>query len=113
LDGVPVGGPFNPELEQIPVEDIERIEIVKGPQGTLYGVSAFAGMIQVFSRQSEDRNGHLALGGGSFSDRFADGAWHLKAGRVSWRATGGIQRSDGWQDRTGSELDHGGLTVAG
>ena len=29
---------------QIDVEDIDRIEIVKGPRGTLYGVSAFAGM---------------------------------------------------------------------
>ena len=53
VDGVPVGGPFNPSLSQIDVEDIDRIEIVKGPQGTLYGVSAFAGMIQIFTRHGE------------------------------------------------------------
>lgn len=50
VDGVPVGGPFNPSLAQIDIEDVDRIEIVKGPQGTLYGVSAFAGMIQEFTR---------------------------------------------------------------
>src|SRR5881628_533470 len=68
LDGVPVGGPFNPSLAQIPLEDIDRIEVVKGPQGTLYGVSAFAGMIQAFTRDSEVGRGHLTLGGGSFSN---------------------------------------------
>ena len=52
VDGVPAGGPFNPSLSQINVEDIDRIEIVKGPQGTLYGVSAFAGMVQVFTKES-------------------------------------------------------------
>ena len=45
VDGVPVGGPFNPDLAMIPVDDIDRIEIVRGPQGTLYGTSAFAGFV--------------------------------------------------------------------
>ena len=52
VDGVPVGGPFNPSLSQIDIDDIDHIEIVKGPQGTLYGVSAFAGMIQVFTKSA-------------------------------------------------------------
>jgi outer membrane receptor protein involved in Fe transport len=113
LDGVPVGGPFNPELEQIPVEDIDHIEFVKGPQGTLYGMSAFAGMIQVFSRTEEGQRGHVTVGGGSFNDRYADGAWQQTSGAWSLRLTGGLQRSDGWQDRTGSDIDHGGATLSG
>src|SRR5215510_6372299 len=66
-DGVPVGGPFNPSLSQIAVEDIDRIEIVKGPQGTLHGVSAFAGMIQVFTRSAAEGT-EVRLSGGSFSE---------------------------------------------
>ena len=54
VDGVPAGGPFNPSLAQIPIEDIDQIEIAKGPQGTLYGVSAFAGMVQVFTRRGKN-----------------------------------------------------------
>jgi iron complex outermembrane receptor protein len=113
LDGVPVGGPFNPSLSQIPVEDVERIEIVKGPQGSLYGVSAFAGMVQVFTRQEETGHEHLTLGGGSFSTMHAQG----EASRVlprgfTLRASGMLQRADGWQDRTEGSVDRGALTLA-
>ena len=103
VDGVPVGGPFNPSLAQIAVDDVERIEIVKGPQGSLHGVSAFAGMIQVFTDRSRDTKGSVTLGGGDFTqfngaaqlDR-TKGDWHFTA-----RASG--QKDDGWQERSTSE----------
>src|SRR5580765_4867162 len=78
--GVPAGGPFNPSLSQIPVEDLDRVEIVKGPQGTLYGVSAFAGMIQAFPRTAEPTKGHLTLSGASFSQFSGTGGvqWPLE-----------------------------------
>ena len=67
VDGVPIGGPFNPSLSQINIDDIDHIEIVKGPQGTLYGVSAFAGMIQVFTKSGDRRARRCGCRGGSFS----------------------------------------------
>ena len=101
VDGVPVGGPFNPSLTQINVEDIERIEIVRGPQGTLYGVSAFAGMIQVFTRRGSAAGGAVRIGGGSFGDRFGAANYSATVGRdFTLRAFGSIARGDGWQDRT-------------
>lgn len=112
VDGVPVGGPFNPELAQIPVEEIERIEIVKGPQGTLYGVSAFAGMIQVFTRSHEDALGRVSVGGGSFEDKHGSIGLEREWNGTTFRITGGMQRSEGWQERTGHDLDRGGLTVS-
>jgi iron complex outermembrane receptor protein len=110
VDGVPVGGPFNPSLSQIPVEDIERIEILRGPQGTLYGVSAFAGMIQVFTRRG-GAGGSVRLGGGSFSERYINGSYSAPVGRdFTLRAFGSVSRSDGWQDRTDSASDRFGLS---
>jgi iron complex outermembrane receptor protein len=108
VDGVPVGGPFNPSLSQINVEDIDRIEIVKGPQGTLYGVSAFAGMVQVFTR-SGSRGTEVRLSGGSFSDRRLYASQGLEAGSAKFRLFGSFERSDGWQDRTDFRDDRGGL----
>jgi vitamin B12 transporter len=52
LDGIPINqglqGAFN--FADLTVDDIERIEVVRGPQSTLYGPRALAGAIQLFTR---------------------------------------------------------------
>ncbi|HVW98887.1 MAG TPA: TonB-dependent receptor [Candidatus Babeliaceae bacterium] len=57
LDGVPLndptgaGGTF--DIRLLPLENVERIEILKGSQSTLYGSNAVAGVINIISRKSE------------------------------------------------------------
>ena len=103
VDGVPVGGPFNPSLAQVAVDDIERIEIVKGPQGTMYGVSAFAGMVNVFTDRSTAGRGELTLGGGDFSNFHGTARGHREV--EGWTMDGSLSalKDDGWQERTTSE----------
>jgi outer membrane receptor protein involved in Fe transport len=110
--GVPAGGPFNPSLSQIPVEDLDRVEIVKGPQGTLYGVSAFAGMIQAFPRTAEPTKGHLTLSGASFSQFSGTGGvqWPLEENH-SLRLSGTALHGDSWQDRTGNDVYRGDIDL--
>ena len=108
VDGVPVGGPFNPSLAQINVEDIDRIEIVKGPQGSLYGVSAFAGMIQVFTRPGATGT-EVRLGGGSFSEGRVHASHTAALGGGTLRLFGTFDRAGGWQDRTDYRDDRGGV----
>jgi len=110
VDGVPVGGPFNPSLSQINVEDVDRIEIVKGPQGTLYGVSAFAGMIQVFTK-SGSKGTDVRVSGGSFSTGRLYASHTADIGAAKLRLFGSFERSDGWQDRTDYKGDRGGLRL--
>jgi vitamin B12 transporter len=61
IDGVRIGSVGNglPAFEQIPVEQIERIEIVRGPRSSLYGADAIGGVIQIFTRHGS-RDGGLA-----------------------------------------------------
>jgi iron complex outermembrane recepter protein len=103
VDGVPVGGPFNPDLAQIDVEDIDRIEIVKGPQGTLYGVSAFT--------RSAGAGTEIRAGGGSFSEGRLHGSHTIAVGGGTLRLFGDFDRSKGWQDRTDYREDRGGLRL--
>ena len=107
VDGVPVGGPFNPSLAQIAVDDIDRIEIVKGPQGTLHGVSAFAGMVQVFTDHSREGRGAVTLGGGDFTNFHGGVRAHREVN--GWGMDGALSglEDDGWQDRTASEMFRG------
>ncbi|WP_426690616.1 TonB-dependent vitamin B12 receptor [Rhodanobacter ginsengiterrae] len=54
IDGVRIGSVGNglAAFEQLPVEQIERIEIVRGPRSSLYGADAIGGVIQIFTRRS-------------------------------------------------------------
>ncbi|MDB5251291.1 MAG: TonB-dependent receptor [Flaviaesturariibacter sp.] len=70
IDGVPVydatGIGSNFDLRQIPIESVERIEVLKGSQSTLYGSDAIAGVINIITRkgsgQSAGGNGLLSYG---------------------------------------------------
>lgn len=60
IDGVEVNDPSSPsnafDLSNLQTSNIERIEIVRGPQSTLYGSDALAGIIYVFTEQGGDEN---------------------------------------------------------
>jgi vitamin B12 transporter len=60
VDGVRVGSISAglAAFEQIPVEQIERVEIVRGPRSSLYGADAIGGVIQIFTRRGS-RDGGL------------------------------------------------------
>ncbi|MBD8880121.1 TonB-dependent vitamin B12 receptor [Rhodanobacter sp. 7MK24] len=59
IDGVRIGSVTAgfASLEQIPVEQIERIEIVRGPRSSLYGADAIGGVIQIFTRHGSANGG--------------------------------------------------------
>jgi vitamin B12 transporter len=56
LDGVRVSSETvgSPSLDNLPLEIIERIEIVRGPMSSLYGSAAMGGVIQVFTRRGRE-----------------------------------------------------------
>ncbi len=94
IDGVRVnpGTLGGAALHNIRPEDIERVEIVKGPRSSLYGTEAIGGVINIITRRPEGRFGADASAGfGSFATRSLSGAirgrgdgWHagLHASRL-------------------------------
>ena len=69
IDGVKVGGATAgvTSFEHIPVDQIERIEIVRGPLSSLYGSEAIGGVIQIFTRHGGGPlTPYLSIGGGSY-----------------------------------------------
>ncbi len=56
IDGVRYGSATagTPSLDNIPVEMIERIEVLKGPASALYGSEGVGGVVQIFTRRGTD-----------------------------------------------------------
>lgn len=50
-------------LENIPLAQIERIEVVRGPQSSLYGADAIGGVIQIFTKQAARTDANTGLSG--------------------------------------------------
>ena len=114
IDGVSVndasspGGGFN--FARLDTENIERVEILSGPQSTLWGTDAIGGVISITTRRPGERLGanlfaqagsHGAFrGGASLSNAGAAGEFRLAATRLN---TGGISRAD--EDNGNTEDD--------
>src|SRR5213080_2676207 len=52
------------DVQEIPLADIDRIEVISGPGATLWGANAVNGVINVITRNSRDTQGLLVSGGG-------------------------------------------------
>src|SRR5579863_3869947 len=52
------------DMQSVPPENIDRIEVISGPAGTLYGANAVNGVINIITRNSADTQGGLVEGGG-------------------------------------------------
>jgi len=64
------GGVYWDTLD-VPLEDIERIEVVRGPGGTVWGANAVNGVINVIAKSSsETRGGMVVAGGGNLDQGF-------------------------------------------
>lgn len=68
LDGVKIGSATvgTAAIEHIPVDLIDRIEVVRGPRSSLYGSEAIGGVIQIFTRKGKGGvHPHVSIGAGS------------------------------------------------
>ncbi|MBB3827026.1 TonB-dependent vitamin B12 receptor [Xanthomonas arboricola] len=92
IDGVRIGSATSggAALQDLPIEQIERIEIVRGPFSSLYGSEALGGVIQIFTRRPQ----------GSFVPTLSVAAGSNNARRygagLAGRSEGDLGEAGGW-----------------
>jgi len=122
------------ELQDTMMEDIERIEVIRGPGAAMWGSNAVNGVINVITKKTKDTRGDLLVAGsgnqergfagfrhgGSFAD--SDGSYRVYGKGFSRDATvnaAGAQQDDAWRSgQMGFRMDHhvadgDGLTLQG
>ena len=106
-DGVYIGRPSSTSGV---FYDLQRVEVLKGPQGTLYGRNATAGAINVIPNRPrlEDTSVEFSLGYGNFDWLTGQAAINVPVGElVAVRAAGSVAHRDGFQsDGTGRQREY-------
>src|SRR3989441_3562470 len=57
------------DVQEVPLADIDRIEVISGPGATLWGANAVNGVINVITKDAKDTQGLLLSGGGGTEQR--------------------------------------------
>ncbi|MBA2291003.1 MAG: TonB-dependent receptor [Gemmatimonadales bacterium] len=97
VDGVAVNDPGGDhDYANLTIDDVDRIEVIRGPSSVLYGTDAVSGVIQVFTRQGQGRlRPELKAGTGSFGSRALHGAVSGGNANGGYRIGAGHTRTDG------------------
>lgn len=101
LDGMPLSDPSTParntDLSQISLDNVERIEIVRGPQSVLYGSSAMGGVINIITKQAGDTWQHsLSVSGGTYQTLISKLASRGRLGRFGLALGASLVHSEGF-----------------
>ncbi len=70
VDGVPVQSPMSSSFEynsfDLPLDIIQRIEVIKGPGGTIYGANAATGIISIYTKEANYVRANVEYGSDNF-----------------------------------------------
>ena len=118
IDGIPAGGAFVPQVEAVSLNNVERIEVLRGAAPVFFGTTAFAGTINVIHYAAGHAESAMGLRYGSYGSVGVSGSAVLSSGEVRQSVRGelsddklsdkraGHQRAEGsW--RLASELARG------
>ncbi|OOE34783.1 TonB-dependent receptor domain-containing protein [Salinivibrio kushneri] len=98
IDGVRMASSITGSVDfnQIPVNSIERIEIIRGARATLYGSSAIGGVINIITKTDKER-ANVSVTMGSLDHNAINGAWATKlSDKGHFFGMAGYESNDGY-----------------
>jgi iron complex outermembrane receptor protein len=65
VDGVPWGGAFNPMIATLDLNDVQRVEVLKGAAPVMFGATSFVGVVQVLHHPAGEAANEIDVAGGT------------------------------------------------
>ena len=108
IDGVPVarsGISNDPELNQIPLSLVQRVEYIRGPRSTVYGSGAIGGVVNVITQTGSEQS-QINASVGSKGYQTLDGTVRQRFGDTVATAAGSYTSTRGFNVQPDSSWDH-------
>lgn len=100
--------------EALPLSQIDRIEILRGPASSVYGSDAMSGVVQIFTRKGErGLRAEVGASVGSQMSASTDASLSGTVGPVDFAVSGQAARSDGYNSKTNGFPDRDGYRTHG
>ena len=115
VDGRPINSITfgSADLSEVPIEQVERIEVVEGPSSHLYGANAVGGVINIITKKAPDQPSFKAgLSYGSFNTQTYQVEQGQTIGRFGYFLSGTHKSSDGFRDNSAYEGKDGSLKLS-
>lgn len=99
LNGINIGDPqtgHNVADFPVDISEIERIEVLEGPAGRVYGTSSLVGAINIVTRQEKESSADVYAEGGSFGYARGGARFNVVSGKLNNQLSASVTRSDGY-----------------
>ncbi|MBI5141983.1 MAG: TonB-dependent receptor [Nitrospirae bacterium] len=99
LDGVPITDPDGmTRLDFVDTQLIDRIDVVKGPNSTLYGANAAGGVINIITKSPFSETKSIKAGFGSDNTRMFNAIFGSSVGNTYYTLAGSRKSTDSWRE---------------
>ncbi|NOZ87428.1 MAG: TonB-dependent receptor [Deltaproteobacteria bacterium] len=89
------------ETLPISIEDVERIEVIRGPGSSLYGANAYSGVVNIITKKpkKDGIDTTISIRGGSVGTAVVNGALYGKEGPCLFTASAGLDTMNAWWNK--------------
>ena len=94
IDGIPAGGAFIPQIEAISLNNVERIEVLRGAAPVYFGTTAFAGTLNVLHYAAGSADSVAGVRVGSYQSSGVGGAFVLSDGNVRQSVSAEVNKNN-------------------
>ncbi len=101
INGIPITNPdmAPPNLNIIPLNDIESVEVIAGSESVLYGDQAVGGIINILSRYHVNEIAQVSCSGGSYDFRQCNAGFSKQQGRLNLHMTALVNSTDNYREQ--------------